>query len=161
ISLFEELYRDLFGQESAFEAYRLLQGFDNKTLESGRALWRLSRKARASAPVRQILAEGDAAGVLAALDRSAQGRAFLAELRAYLEEYGQGLTTWELSSPSYWEEPTPVLTTLRDYLAQPDRGPEAERAALADARERSVAETRERLSGYPRQAVEQVEFLLK
>src|SRR5579872_3628355 len=39
ISLFEEMYRDLFGEESAFDAYRLVQGFDNLTLQTARVLW--------------------------------------------------------------------------------------------------------------------------
>jgi len=45
ISQFDDLYRDLFGEGGAFDSYRLLQGFDNKTLETNRALWGLSRRA--------------------------------------------------------------------------------------------------------------------
>src|SRR5687768_17827003 len=42
ISMFDDLYRDLLGGEGSFNAYRLLQGLENKTVESGRALWQLS-----------------------------------------------------------------------------------------------------------------------
>ena len=45
ISLFEEMYRELFGEETAFDAYRLVQGFDNLTLQTARVLWGLSREA--------------------------------------------------------------------------------------------------------------------
>ena len=39
MSQLDDLYRDLFGANEAFGSYRLLQGFDNMTLEAGRALW--------------------------------------------------------------------------------------------------------------------------
>src|SRR5207253_5935121 len=54
-SQFEELHRELFEGSSTLEALRLLQGFDNKILEGDRALWRLSRAARAMPDVREIL----------------------------------------------------------------------------------------------------------
>ena len=52
ISMFDDLYRELFSSEQALEGYRLLQGFDNKTLETDRALWQLSRQARNAPEVR-------------------------------------------------------------------------------------------------------------
>jgi hypothetical protein len=57
VSTFEEFYRDLFDSEGAFDAYRLLQGLENKTVESGRMLWRLSRKALETPEVRKTLEE--------------------------------------------------------------------------------------------------------
>jgi phosphohistidine swiveling domain-containing protein len=161
ISLFEEAYCDLFGDADALEAHRLLQGFDNKTVEAGRALWRLSRRALAHAEVRRILEEQAAADVPAMLQASAQGQAFLKELDAYLDEYGRGILKWELAYPSPREDPTPVIKTLKDYITQPDRDLEAEREALAAERERLVAQTRQRLQGYPEPAVAQFEFLLR
>ena len=161
ISLFEEAYHDLFGDDDAFDAHRLLQGFDNKTVEAGRALWRLSRRALAYPAVRRILEEQAAADVPAMLQASAQGRAFLGELDTYLDEYGQGILKWELAYPSPREDPTPVVKTLKDYITQPDRDLEAEREALVAERERLVAQTRLRLQGYPEPAVAHFEWLLK
>ena len=45
LSLLDDLYNDLFS-DGVFESQKLVQGFDNKTLEVGRALWDLSRKAK-------------------------------------------------------------------------------------------------------------------
>src|SRR5688500_13720732 len=84
-SSFDDLYRYLFGQENAFGAYRLLQGFENKTVEGGLALWQLSRRALAIPAVRAVLEQRAAAEVLAALEETPEGRAFLGELRAYLD----------------------------------------------------------------------------
>jgi pyruvate,water dikinase len=123
-------------------------------------LWRLSRTALASPQVRQILTASAAAAVPAALAGAVEGQTFLADLRAYLEEYGQGVTNLEVSHPSYSEDPTPVLDNLKQYLTQPDRDIEAELAAQTAAREQSVAQTRERLQGYPRQVVDRFERAL-
>ena len=49
MSQFEELYCELFEGASTLDALRLTQGFDNKTMEGDRALWRLSRAARGHA----------------------------------------------------------------------------------------------------------------
>lgn len=162
MSLFDEIYRDLFGNESAFDAYRLLQGFENKTIETGRVLWELSRKALTMPDVRLIVEERSADEVIPALERSSDGRAFLADLRAYLDEYGQrGDKFGDLSYPSWIEDPTPVIKNLKDFIAQPDRDLVSEMAAQAAERERLVAAARERLKGYPQPVVGQFEFLLK
>jgi pyruvate,water dikinase len=161
LSLFDDFYRDLFGDEDTFQAYRLLQGFENKTLESNQALWALSRKAVADPTVRQVfetLAPGE---IGLALEESAPGRAFLAELRAFLAAYGRRGDTWGIRPPGWIEDPTSVLRNLKDYVRQPDRDLPAERAALIEERERLLAETREKLAGYPGPVVEQFEELLK
>jgi pyruvate,water dikinase len=161
ISALDDLWRDLFGQDDPFGAYRLVQGFPNKTVEAGHALWALSRRARAVPAVRSVLEERAASAVVGALEATAEGRAFLADLRRYLAAFGQrGDKFSTLTDPSWIEDPTQAIKTLKDYLGQPDRDLDAEMADLAAERERAVASARERLQGYPRQVVEQFEFLL-
>ncbi|MBX3015156.1 MAG: hypothetical protein KF832_26795 [Caldilineaceae bacterium] len=169
ISLFEELHRDLFVEEEGataadvpnFDAYWLLQGFGNKTLETTHALWRLSRRALAQPLVCQILQSQPPTAVLAALETSAVGRAFLRELRTYLEEYGQRSDKWVFSVPSWIEDPTPVIKNLQDYITQPDRDLMVETAQLAAARERRLTQLRRQLQDYPQPVVAHFEFLLK
>ncbi|HEV2121178.1 MAG TPA: hypothetical protein VGW38_00190, partial [Chloroflexota bacterium] len=161
ISLFDELYRDLFGSERVFDGFKLLQGFENKTVEGGRALWQLSRRALAQPEVRKALETKAAADVPAALEQTAAGRAFLVELRAYLRVWGQRGDRWGWSYPSWIEDPTPAIKNLKDYAAQPERDLEAEMATQVAERERLIAETRERLRGYPEPARNQFEFRLK
>jgi rifampicin phosphotransferase len=50
---------------------------------------------------------------------------------------------------------------LKDYITQSSGGPDEELAALAAERERYLAETRERLAGYPQAVRDQFETLLK
>ncbi len=161
ISMFEEFYRDLFGSDGAFDAYRLLQGLDNKTVETGRELWRLSREALEMPEVRKVLEEDAAADVLPALEGSTEGQEFLAKLNAYLDEYGQRGDLWGVSYPTWAEDPTPVIKMLKDYVTQSGGGPDEELAALAAERERLVAESRERLKGYPQAVRDEFESSLK
>jgi len=168
ISLFEELYSELFDANNsatvigpAFDAYRLLQGFDNKTLETAHALWQLSRRALSMPEVHRILQEKSASKVLVNLEQSAEGQAFLTELRSYLEEYGQRSDKWVISVASWIEDPTPVIKNLKDYITQTDRDLRSEMVTLASERERRLVAIRAQLQNYPQPVVDHFEFLLK
>jgi pyruvate,water dikinase len=161
MSVFEEFYRDLFGSDKAFDAYRLLQGLDNKTVETGRELWRLSRQALGMPEVRRVLEERAASDVVVALEGSAEGREFLAKLDEYLDEYGQRGDLIGISYPTWVEDPTPAIKMLKEYMSQAGGGPDEEVASLAAERERLLAETRERLASYPQAVRDEFEFLLK
>ena len=161
ISLFDELHHDLFGGGDAFDSHRMLQGLPNKTVESGQELWRLSREALAQPAVRAAIADEPAEQVVAALEATAEGRAFLTGFRAYLEVYGHRGHNWDLVSPRWTEDPTPAVRALQEYVRQPERDLAAEAEAMAAQRERRIASARQRLAGYPRAAVERFDFLLK
>ncbi len=161
IDEFETFYCDLFPGATPLDAYRLLQGFDNKTLEIGRALWRLSRLARASEPVRQALAERPTGEVLPVLAGFPEGQQFLAELNGFLESYGRRTDLWDWGYPSWEENPAPVINNLKNYLAQPDRDMAAELAAAAAEREAAVAEACRQLAYYPEPIVERFKTLLQ
>jgi pyruvate,water dikinase len=162
MSQFEELYCELFEGASTLDALRLTQGFDNKTMECDRALWRLSRLARSTPEVLAILSGHAAGEVIPALGKSAASQPFLADLRAWLAQYGQRLNSvFALGVPSWIEDPTPAIQNLQAYVTLPDLRPEMEPAALAVEREKSVAEARTRLAGYPQPVVARFETLLK
>lgn len=162
MSMYEEVYTDIFGADNALRAYKLLQGFDNRTVAGDRALWGLSRNALRTPAVREILEHEAAADVIPSLDGSEEGRAFLNDLRGYLAEYGQrGDKFATIGSPTWIEDPTPVIKNLKDFVSQPDRDLEAELASMVADRERLVAEARARLKGYPQQVMEHFEFHLK
>ena len=160
MSLFDELHHDLFADDGTFDSHSLLAGFDNKTLELGRALWDLSRTAAADAGVRQIIEAHAASEVAAALEGSAGGRQFLNEMDRFLDQYGQRGSMWGICHRSWIEDPGPVINNLKDYLGQ-DRDPAAELQGRADEREAAVNSARERLSGYPANVRDQFQGLLK
>ncbi len=162
MSQFEELYCELFEGATTLDALRLTQGFDNKTMEGDRALWRLSRAARSTPEVRTILSGHAAGDVIPALEKSSASHQFLADLRAWLAQYGQRLNSvFALGEPSWIEDPTPAIQNLQAYVAQPDLRPEMEPAALVAEREKAVAEVRTKLAGYPQPVVTRFETLLK
>ncbi len=161
ISQFDDLYRELFGDDRALRAYRLLQGFDNQTVRGGRALWQLSRRALADPDVASALRTSDPADAPAVLERTESGRAFLADLRAYLDTWGRRGDRWGWSYPSWIEDPTPVIKNLQDYIAQPDRDLEGDLAAQAADREQLVAQARVELTKRPESVAQRFEFLLR
>jgi len=162
VSLFEELYCELFEGATSLDALRLLQGFDNQTLAGDRMLWGLSRAALTMPSVRQALAERAADDVIPALEQSSEGRRFLADLRAYLNQYGQRFNVFGgLTEPSWIEDPTTAIECLKAYITRPEANPEAEQAWLAAGREKAVAEARAKLMGYPQPVVTRFETLLK
>ena len=161
ISQFDELYRDLFPEDGAFSAYQLLQGFDNKTLETSRELWALSRKVRALPEIQQLLDGRPIGEFMEALDTTPAGRALKEDLQTYLTVYGQRGDTWGFSYPAWLEDPTPVIRNLQDYASQADRDATKEQADLVAERERAIAHARGRLKGYPQAIMEEFELLLK
>src|SRR5574339_410131 len=162
MSQFEELYCELFEGATTLDALRLTQGFDNKTLEGDRALWNLSRVARSTLEVREILSRPTVSEVIPALEKSVASQQFLADLHKWLAYYGQRLNSvFSLDQPSWIEDPTPAILNLQAYVAQPDLKPDMEPAALAAEREKAVAEARAKLAGYPQPIVTRFETLLK
>jgi pyruvate,water dikinase len=162
MSQFEELYCELFEGATTLDALRLTQGFDNKTMEGDRALWRLSRLARSIPEVREILSKHAAGEIIPALEKSVASQPFLADLHKWLAYYGQRLNSvFALDQPSWIEDPTPAIQNLQAYVSMPDLRPEMEPAALAAEREKAVAEARLKLAGYPQPIVRRFETLLK
>lgn len=161
MSLFDDFYADLLGADDRYGAFRLLQGQDNLSLVVDRELYALSRRALASDAVRNVLETLAADQVLEELDRFDEGRAFVAELDAFLAEHGRRASLYiSVSAPSWIEDPTPLITVLQDAVTQPERDPGAKLAELGAEREQLTAEARERLAEFPTAVREQFEYLL-
>ncbi len=161
IDEFETLYCDLFPDQTKLDAHRLLQGFDNKTLEIGRALWHLRDLALQTPDVALAINVLPTKMLWAILDSFATGRAFLDEVRAFLAAYGGRSDLWDWGYPSWQDDPMPVFNNLKAYLAQPDRDLQAELAEAAAEREAAIVEARRALVTYPTPVVEHFEQLLR
>lgn len=162
MSLYDELYRELFIDAEKFDALELLGGFDNKTVASGQALWELSRQALALPAVHKVLSEHPASEVMANLSKLGdESQVFIDKLNDYLEEYGQRSNILNIDIPSWREEPTPLIGVLKDYLTQSQQDFTTDLAGLSAKREWRVAQAREQLQGYPPMIVGHFEFLLK
>lgn len=160
ISGFQDIYADLFPDASPLDAYRLLQGNENMSLEVDRALWALSRELRANASLRDAFGASPAKETLARLPQTPAGHEFGEHLNAFLARYGRRSNqVQELVDPSWTEDPTPALDSIRAYAAQ-DEAPDVNHARLAAEAERLANDAREAISGYPDQVRAQFEFLL-
>jgi pyruvate,water dikinase len=146
ISTLDDVYQALRPNAPAGEAYQLLVGLDNKTLEGGRELWRLSRAALTMPAVAQVLLATDPADAPARLAATEAGRAFWQQLAGYLQQYGKRNELRYLDRPSWCEEPAPVIKNLQNYLRQPDADPEREQQQLIAQREALLASVRQQLS---------------
>ena len=147
MELFVDTYQELTGKDD-LSATRLLQGYDNKSVEAGTALWKLSRLVASNPSVRteiDHLSEATAEEVLAALRDQPEAKAFIDALDSFLQEFGWRTDLLGLASPTWVEDPTIPLKQLQKYLELDDYDPEAERRRLASERDSAIKETMEGL----------------
>ncbi len=148
-SRFAETFEQLLGK-SGGEPYLLLQGFENKSVESGKALWELSRRALTRPDVAKTIAETPREELAVALQGTPGGRAFWAELQQFLNEYGWRTDAFELADPAWIEDPSIPLSALRDYLSAPDDAdPELKEQECREEREELLQDVLSRLEGNP------------
>jgi pyruvate,water dikinase len=147
-SRFAETCAELLGAASKNDGYLMLQGFENLTVESGKAMWQLSRAALAKPPLAKLIAEtpaGELAGAIRASDPS-----FWGEVERYLDRYGWRSDAFELADPAWAEEPRVPLTQLREMLHAPDDAdPARTEEHSRKEREELVRDALERLEGNP------------
>jgi pyruvate,water dikinase len=132
------IYKAVTGSDDQTAAYRCLQGYPNKSIEAGKALWELSRLATENESVRAAVMRED----LAALE----GTPFKDALDGYLDEYGRRANGIELAFPLWLETPEFVLGLVRSYLMGERGDPDLERAALVEEREQLIAAALEQVS---------------
>jgi pyruvate,water dikinase len=145
VSEFDEMYLALLTPIDPHESHRLLQGIGNKTVDTGLALWELSRQARELPEVLAVLTDPGIDDPLAELEVVAGGAAFLNALERYLDEYGRRGDKWDVAYPSWIEDPTPVLRTLRDHVTR-ETHPAQELQRLESERQRLIADARAKLT---------------
>ena len=141
-----DTYRELVSDDE-LAAVRLVQGYGNKSVEAGHALWRVSKTVTAIPTVRErILRHGSAQNCLEALESQPAARPFLDEFAAFLDEFGWRADLFELAHPTWAEDATIPLGQLRSYLELLTYDPIAELERQAAVREQAIAETMARLA---------------
>jgi phosphohistidine swiveling domain-containing protein len=147
-SRFAEVYEQLLGKPQGNEPYLLLQGFENKSVEAGKALWDLSRRALGQPSVARLISDTPVAELPGALQASPEGRAFWQELLRYLESYGWRSDAFELADPAWIEDPAIPLAALQGLIDAPDDAdPALKERECVEERERMVGEALARLDG--------------
>jgi phosphohistidine swiveling domain-containing protein len=143
------LLRPYFGDEAEEVRARLVSGVTgNITMETNKRLWDLAESARASQAVGEALVGdlSDAAAVRRRLAATAEGRVFLAQLDAFLVEYGHREVRMDILYPTWSEDPAPVLRFVRGYLAANESSsPHRQQARLVREREQLAERVRARV----------------
>jgi pyruvate,water dikinase len=151
-SWFADFYNQTFTPEDPTEPYLLLQGFPTRSLDAGRGLWRLSRSIKGSPMLTRVFEEQEPAQVIVHLEGSAEGRHFLEQFHAYLDEFGWRSEAFELADPTWRENPLIPLNTLQGYIALGDEAdPEVRFQEAVRTRDRLLAQARQRLAAEPQQ----------
>ena len=149
-SWFADFYNETFEPEDPTEPYLFLQGFPTRSLDAGRGLWRLSRSIKTRPVLKRVFEEQEPAQLVAHLERSEEGRHFLGEFRAYLDEFGWRSDAFELADPTWRESPLIPLNTLQGYISLGEEAdPEARFQAAVSTRERLLTHARQRLADDP------------
>jgi pyruvate,water dikinase len=147
-SWFADFYTEAFAPEDPTEPYLLLQGFPTRSLDAGRGLWRLSRVIVNSPALKRLFEEHEPSRLVPQLERSEEGRSFLREFRAYLDEFGWRSDAFELADPTWRENPVIPLNTLQGYIRLgDDADPDVRFREAVRTRERLLAQARQRLAG--------------
>jgi len=149
VMFYEEVYTKLFGEPVAGEHLQLLQGFPNKSVEVGNAIWQLAMEARRRPQVMKVLHSVAPAETKAALSQSDEGRVYLGAVAEFLRKYGWRSNELDLASPTWFEEPSTLYAMLREYSAREDYNPDDEMKSLVSAREAREKLLMEEVSGSP------------
>lgn len=131
---FEEVYTQLFGEPKAGEHYALVQGFPNKSVEIGIALWHLAQEARRRPEVLKVLRGVPASAVHSALAESAGAEGFRGAVEEFLRTYGWKGSELDIAATTWAENPTTVYNLIRDYAERDDYDPEEEMRSVVAAR---------------------------
>ncbi len=149
-SQFADFYNEKLNPADPTEPYHALQGFPTRSLDAGRGLWRLSRIVKADPSLKSQFETLEPTELLSRLEQSESGRAFLKELRTYLDEFGWRADAFELAEPAWRENPRIPLNTIQGYLGLgDDADPDVKYQHSLTQRTQLLASARERLAGDP------------
>jgi pyruvate,water dikinase len=152
IQIFDEFYTDVFAAEDA-DAHALLVGANSESVKAGIALSDLALSAKALG-LEEVFEITPPTAMIPALEATAPGRVFLRQLHSFLETYGLRQDLFELTTPTWRENPSIALASVGSYL-RTGYDARAAQISMIQAAERSLS------SNYPQAVREQFEAMLQ
>jgi len=140
--LFENICKETLGIDDANPIFQeLLRGFDNKVFQVDRELWKFSKKA-SEIGISDIILNKKPQDGLAALKENEAGKKWLEDLQALLQEDGWRMQRMsEINLPTWVEDPTPVISSIKSFLKQGGNfNLDEEREVLAQKRDKATKE---------------------
>jgi phosphohistidine swiveling domain-containing protein len=144
-----DFYNEVLQPDDKNEAWQILQGYKTKSVDAGAGLWRLSRIVKDSPALGKIFAELEPAAIVPALEQSDEGKAFVQQLRAYLDEFGwRSDGIYEVGDATWREDPTIPLNTIQGYVRLgEEQNPELSLQRASQKREEMAAAVKSKLAG--------------
>jgi rifampicin phosphotransferase len=146
-----DFYDDVMQPDDPTEAYQILQGYHTRPVDAAHGLWALSRTVKHSPTLQQVFDEHHPRDLKTALERTEEGRAFLAELDEYLFDFGwRSDAVYDLNDVPWIEDPTIPLGNIARYVPMGDEDdPMIGFEAAVKRREELTAAIRSRLADDP------------
>ena len=146
MQLYREFHADVFG-ESGMDAENLMRGSVSESIAAGFGLADLARRARELGIADIVLTTPDDS-LMAALAATEPGATFLHELDTYLEDYGLRQDLFDFMMPTWQEDPSFALSSVRNYL-RTGHDPRADHAEIVASTDAAFDTARSILSLYP------------
>ena len=144
MTLLTRTYTELVGGTD-LDALRLVQGYGNKSMEAGEALWKVSELAKTIPAVRDVLLVDEIdRSVLDDLASVPEAAPFLAALDSYLDEFGWR-SDGAFSTSTWAEAPATPLALIRAYMQTDNYDPVEEQRRLVEERDAVYQETMSQL----------------
>jgi pyruvate,water dikinase len=135
----------LLGMEG-LEAYELMQGGPNLSVESGSKMWQLAHAA--PAPVKAIVGTNHAREAWDKLSATVEGQAFQQTVQDYCAVYGWRSGSFDVYDDSWAEDPALALDSVR-LMLKVDRDPAADQRRGAERAEAIAEDCRKKLADNP------------
>lgn len=135
----EDAYQKLTGDKNTTIVYDFVEGVMNKSTETDRAVWQLADSIKKSEALTNLFATTSLANLKDALQKSAEGAAFLSEVQQVLNVYGWRIAnSHEFSDETWIENPVYIFEVIMKYLKK-DYNFDEEFAKVVAEREAKVA----------------------
>ena len=133
------------------ESYQILQGYHTRPVDAAHGLWTLSRRVKADPALQTLFDATHPRDLKAALAATEAGQAFLAELDAYLHDFGwRSDAVYNLADPTWVDDPAIPLGNIARYVPMGDADdPMIAFEASVARREDRTAAIRARLADDP------------
>jgi pyruvate,water dikinase len=129
------------------------------SVQAGIGLFDLATEAH-RAGIADLILSAPLDEIIPGLRESAAGRSFLTRLDAYLETFGLRQDLFDIMVPTWRENPSIALASVRAYLVN-GHDPRAEHEAKVQSADAAVARARESLAAYPAPVRGQFEGMLQ
>ncbi len=146
-----DMYDEVMRPEDPTESYQILQGHHTRPVDAAHALWKLSRTAKHSPLLNELFGSTSTRELAAKLEQSEEGRTFLADLDAFLYDFGwRSDAVYDLADVPWREDPAIPLGNIARYInLSDDNDPQINFERAVKLREDLTGKIRAKLAADP------------